>query len=172
MIDHVAVAVNSLEGSVPLYRALLGRPPDGREEVPSEAVRVAFFGRGSGRVELLEPTAEDSPVGRFLARHGAGLHHVCLRVPDLEAALLRAEESGARPIPPRIRAGAGGHRVAFLHPRETGGVLLELSEDPAAEAGDESPTDTNYEIRADMGDEPRASAREPRADPDDEPSDS
>ena len=128
MIDHIGIAVHSIEESVPLYRAILGHGPDGRESVPSERVDVAFFGRGRGRVELLEPTSEESPVGRFLSRRGPGIHHVCLRVKDLEEALTRAEEAGARPIPPRIRTGAGGSRVAFLHPGETGGILLELAE--------------------------------------------
>ncbi|HKK08153.1 MAG TPA: VOC family protein, partial [Gemmatimonadota bacterium] len=85
-------------------------------------------GEGAGRVELLEPTAPDTPVGRFLERHGPGLHHVCLTVPDLDGALERAREEGGEPLPPGIRTGAGGTRVAFLHPRSAGGVLLELSE--------------------------------------------
>lgn len=127
-IDHLAIAVNSLEEAVPLYALLLGRNESGREEVPSEGVRVAFFGEGPARVELLEPTDPDSPVGRFLERSGPGLHHVCLAVSDLERALARAEEAGAEAIPPRIRAGAGDRRVAFLHPEGTGGVLIELAE--------------------------------------------
>lgn len=130
-VDHIGIAVNSLEEAIPLYRALLGRPPDGRETVGAEGVRVAFFGRGSGRVELLEPTEPDSPVARFLGKRGPGVHHVCLEVPDLARALERARASGAKPIPPGVRTGAGGRRVAFLHPRTTGGVLLELSEAPA-----------------------------------------
>ncbi len=130
-IDHVGIAVNSLEDAVPLWSRILGRDPSGREEVESEGVRVAFFGEGSGRVELLEPTEPDSPVARHLDRRGPGVHHVCLRVPDLEAALERAKREGAEAIPPGVREGAGGHRVAFLHPGTTGGVLLELSEAPS-----------------------------------------
>ncbi len=127
-IDHLGIAVNSLDSSVPLYAALLGENPNGHEEVPSEGVRVAFFGEGAGRVELLEPMDDASPVAAFLARRGPGLHHVCFRVSDLEAALERAREAGASTIPPDIRSGAEGRRVAFLHPRSAGGVLIELTE--------------------------------------------
>ena len=127
-IDHLGIAVNSLDASVPLYAALLGENPNGREEVPSEGVRVAFFGAGPGRIELLEPMDDDSPIAAFLERHGPGLHHVWLRVTDLEAALERAREAGAAVIPPDIRSGAEGRRVGFLHPRSAGGVLIELAE--------------------------------------------
>lgn len=127
-LDHLAIAVRSLEDAAPFWAALLGRNEDGREEVPGEGVRVAFFGEGEGRIELLEPTDPDGAVGRYLERSGPGLHHVCLAVPDLDAALERAGEAGAEPVPPRIRRGAGGRRVAFLHPSSTGGVLLELAE--------------------------------------------
>ncbi len=132
IIDHVGIAVNSLADAVPLYAALLGLEPTGEESVPSEEVRVAFFGRGPGRVELIEPTSERSPVARFLARHGAGIHHICLQVADLESALARGGEVGGETIPPEIRVGAGGKRVAFLHPRSTGGVLIELVESRSA----------------------------------------
>lgn len=134
-VDHVGIAVPSLREAVPLYTALLGRAPDGTEEVPSEGVRVAFFGRGPGRVELLESAGAESPIARFLERHGPGLHHLCLTVPDLERAVERAVSAGAEPIPPALRRGAGGARVAFLHPRSSGGVLLELRE---AAAGSEN----------------------------------
>lgn len=127
-IDHVGIAVRSLEEAVPLWRALLGDPPSGWEPVPAEGVRVAFFGEGAGRIELLEPTDPESPVGRFIERRGEGIHHVCLAVEDLDGALDRAREAGLEPIDPGVRRGAGGHRVAFFHPRDTGGVLVELSE--------------------------------------------
>lgn len=132
-LDHLAIAVRSLDESSPFWAALLGRDEAGREEVPSEGVRVAFFGEGSGRVELLEPTDPDSAVGRYLESRGPGLHHVCLAVADLEAALERAEGAGAEPIPPRIRRGAGGRRVAFLRPSSADGVLVELSERPESD---------------------------------------
>lgn len=135
-LDHLAIAVRSLDESSPFWAALLGRDESGREEVASEGVRVAFFGEGSGRIELLEPTDPDSAVGRYLESRGPGLHHVCFDVDDLEAALERAEEAGAEPVPPGIRTGAGGRRVAFLRPSSADGVLVELSERrerPAAE---------------------------------------
>lgn len=128
IIDHLGIAVNSLEASIPLYAALLGENPGGLEEVPAERVRVAFFGQGPGRVELLEPTGQESPIAAFLSRRGPGLHHVCLRVTDVEAALARAAAAGATVVPPGIRTGAEGRRVAFLHPRSAGGVLIELTE--------------------------------------------
>lgn len=127
-IDHIGIAVNSLAEAIPTYSALLGCNVSGTEEVPSEGVRVAFFGEGEGRIELLEATGPDSPIARFLERRGPGVHHVCLAVPDLEAALEEAEDAAVEVLEPRIREGAGGHRVAFLHPKTTAGVLIELSE--------------------------------------------
>jgi methylmalonyl-CoA/ethylmalonyl-CoA epimerase len=127
-IDHIGIAVNSLESAVPVYRDLLGVNPVGRESVPSEGVEVAFFGRGPGRVELLEPTDPDSPVAGFLHKRGPGLHHICFSVTDLEATLDRLAGTGITPIPPGVRRGSGGHAVAFLHPRDMDGVLVELSE--------------------------------------------
>lgn len=126
-IDHIGIAVNSLEAAIPVFRALLGENTTGRESVPSEEVDIAFFGTGPGRVELLEGHGPSSPVSRFVARRGPGLHHVCFSVPDLPAAIARLAESGVHPIPPGIRRGAGGSEVAFLHPRDCGGVLVELS---------------------------------------------
>jgi methylmalonyl-CoA/ethylmalonyl-CoA epimerase len=133
IIDHVGIAVNSLDRDLPVYEAMLGAPPTGVEEIASESVRVAFFGAGAGRVELLEPTDSESPIARFLARRGPGIHHVCLQVPDLDDALERATGAGAEIIPPGLRVGAGGRRVAFLHPRSTGGVLIELTEVDSSE---------------------------------------
>jgi len=127
-IDHIGIAVKSLSEAIPIWTAILGLNVSGEEEVPAEKVRVAFFGEGPGRVELLEPTDPDSPIARHLDRRGPGVHHVCLAVSDLEAALESAEAAGLEALPPRIRPGAGGHRVAFFHPRTTGGVLIELSE--------------------------------------------
>lgn len=129
-IDHIGIAVNSLEEAVPAFSALLGSNVSGREEVPSEGVRVAFFGTDAGRIELLEATGPESPVARFLARRGEGVHHVCLAVADIDEALGRAEDAGLEVLPPRIREGAGGRRVAFLHPKSAARVLIELSEAP------------------------------------------
>ena len=130
IIDHVGIAVNSLREAVPQWSAILGRPPSGEETVPSEGIRATFFGEGAGRIELLAPLTPESPIARFLDRRGPGIHHVCVRVDDLEVALARAEAAGAEAIPPRIRLGAGGARIAFLHPRSLKGVLLEMREDP------------------------------------------
>lgn len=141
-IDHVGIAVNSLADAVPAFRALLGINVSGTEEVPSEGVRVAFFGEGAGRLELLEATGPESPIARFLERRGPGVHHVCLAVADLDAALSRAESEGLTVLEPRIRTGAGGHRVAFLHPRGTAGVLVEMAEAGSGEvAGPREATD-------------------------------
>lgn len=131
-VDHVGIAVPALEDAEPLFRALLDAEPDGREEVEDEGVRVSFFGEAGGRVELLEPTDPDAPVGRFLERRGGGVHHLCLRVRELEPALRRAREAGAEVVPPGVREGAGDRRVAFLHPGSTGGVLIELAETTGA----------------------------------------
>jgi methylmalonyl-CoA/ethylmalonyl-CoA epimerase len=127
-IDHLGIAVNSLKASVPLYAALLGENPEAQEDVPSEGVRIAFFGTGTGRIELLESTREDSAIAAFLARRGPGLHHVCIVVVDLDEALRRARGAGADVLPPGVRIGAEERRVAFLHPRTAGGVLIELAE--------------------------------------------
>ncbi len=127
-IDHLGIAVNSLKASVPLYAALLGENPEAQEDVPSEGVRIAFFGTGTGRIELLESTREDSAIAAFLARRGPGLHHVCIVVVDLDEALRRARGAGADVLPPDVQIGAKGRRVAFLHPRTAGGVLIELAE--------------------------------------------
>ena len=125
-IDHIGIAVNSLLAAIPVFEAMLGENPAGRETVPSEQVEVVFFGHGPGRLELLEPCGPDSPLARFLERRGEGLHHVCFRAPDLREALGRLAESGISPIPPGIRPGAEDRQVAFLHPRDCGGVLVEL----------------------------------------------
>ncbi len=127
-LEHVAIAVEDLEAAVAIYNAVLGRPAAGRETVESEQVRIAFFDLGDARLELLEPTAADSPVGRFLEGRGPGLHHIALEVGDIEAALERCRAAGLAPIAEAPRPGAGGRRVAFIHPAGTGGVLLELCE--------------------------------------------
>ena len=127
-VDHLGIAVTRLSERLPFWVDALGLTLEGRERVPSEGVEVAFLPVGESRLELLEPTAPDSPVVRHLERRGEGLHHVTLGVDDLDATLRRLVERGVEVIGGGARAGAGGHRVAFLHPRSTGGVLLELSE--------------------------------------------
>ncbi len=132
-IDHIGIAVNSLAKAVPAFSAILGRNPSDEQEVPSEHVRVVFFGDPPGRVELLEAMDEHSPVARHIARRGPGVHHICFTTPELESALQRAEAEGLEVIEPRIRIGADGKRIAFFHPRSTSGVLIELVEQDSKE---------------------------------------
>ncbi len=127
-LDHVGIAVHSLDESLPLFESITGGKGYGREAVESQGVEIAFVGSGAGRVELLAPTRDDSPVGKFLAKRGPGMHHVCYRVPDVAAALAGFEREGYSLIDREPRTGGHGHRVAFLHPRSTGGVLVELVE--------------------------------------------
>ncbi len=128
-IDHLGIAVRSLEEALRFYRDTLGLPVAAIEEVPHAKVRVAMLPAGESRLELLEATAEDSPIARFLARRGPGLHHVALRVPDLPAAVERLKAAGVRLVSDQIERGAGGHRYIFVHPSSAGGVLVELVEE-------------------------------------------
>ena len=134
-IDHIGVAVASIEAALKFWRDTLGATAGAPEEVPSEGVRVVFLPLGETRIELLEPLGPSSPIARFLEKRGEGIHHVCVRVADLEASVAALKRGGAEVIPPDIRRGAGGRRIAFVHPRSTGGVLLELKEVPPSTAG-------------------------------------
>jgi methylmalonyl-CoA/ethylmalonyl-CoA epimerase len=125
-VDHLGIAVRDLDAAVRAYRAL-GFEVESVHDVPTEKVRAAFLPVGESRLELLEPTAADSAIGRFLEKR-SGLHHVCLLVADIEAALAELKAAGVELIDERPRPGAGGSRVAFLHPRAGAGVLLELKE--------------------------------------------
>ncbi|MFP3960521.1 MAG: methylmalonyl-CoA epimerase [Spirochaetaceae bacterium] len=127
-VDHVGIAVEDLEAASKVYSELLGIERQGVEEVAEQKVRVAFFPLGESEIELLEPTTEDSPIAGFIAKRGPGIHHMAVRVDDLPAALERARKAGMRLIDEEPRAGAGGARIAFVHPASTGGVLLELCE--------------------------------------------
>ncbi|PYQ16001.1 MAG: methylmalonyl-CoA epimerase [Acidobacteria bacterium] len=129
-IDHLGIAVPSLADAVAAYETL-GFAVETREEVPSEKVRVAFLPVGDSRLELLEPTEPGSPIGRFLQKR-SGLHHVCVLVEDIDAALAELRARGVPLIDEVPRPGAGGSRVAFLHPRAAGGVLLELKQKGSA----------------------------------------
>ena len=129
-LDHVGIAVKSLAERVPLYRDLLGVTLAREEEVPTERVRVAFLGDGETHVELLEPIDGQGPIGQFLAKRGEGVHHLCFEVDDIEAALARLRAEGMTLVGEAPRPGAGGCRVAFVHPKSTGGVLIEISEKP------------------------------------------
>jgi methylmalonyl-CoA/ethylmalonyl-CoA epimerase len=124
-IHHIGIAVESIQASAPVYELLSGDRCSPVEEIGSQGVRVAFV----GQVELLEPTGPESTVARFLARRGPGLHHLAYHVSDLPGELARLSGQGMELIDREPRAGAGGHQVAFLHPRSTGGILVELVQD-------------------------------------------
>ena len=129
-LDHVAIAVKDLEQAIAVYRDLLGLELTHVEEVPEQQVRTAIFGEGMGRVELISPTVKDSGVARFLEKRGEGLHHICIEVDDIEAAMAALRAKGAPLIDQVPKPGAGGARVAFIHPKGTNGVLTELRQGP------------------------------------------
>jgi methylmalonyl-CoA epimerase len=129
-LDHLGIAVESLEQGAALYEAL-GLEVGGIEVVASQGVRVGVVEVGESRIELLEPHGEGSPIATFLASRGPGMHHVCLSVPDLRAAMQRLRSAGLRLLQDEPVPGAHGALVCFVHPRSAGGVLLELSQ-PAA----------------------------------------
>lgn len=128
-IHHLGIAVPSLRQAVEAFQKLLGRAPDSEEVVEDQQVRVATFRVGETRIELLEATAPDSAVGRFIAKGGHGIHHLTLSVSDLSEKLGELERSGFRLIDRQPRIGAGNARIAFLHPSSTAGVLIELVEE-------------------------------------------
>ena len=130
-LDHLGIAVADSEGALRFWRDALGLQVAHEEEVASEKVKVTMLPAGESRVELLEPLPGDGgPVGAYLEKRGGGIHHVCVRVPDIRAALARLESAGAQVVGEAPRQGAGGCLVAFVHPKSTGGVLLELSQAP------------------------------------------
>ena len=132
LIDHVGVAVEDLDSALALYQGTFGMPVAHRETVSDQGVEAVLLDVGDCHVELLRPLGEDTPVGKFLARRGPGLHHVAYRVDDIDAALARFREQGVELIDREPRTGIRASRVAFLHPRATGGVLTEIVE-PAAD---------------------------------------
>ena len=125
-VAHVGIAVSSIAAALPFYRDILGFVPDPPET--ADGATIVSLAAGDVRVELLEPQTPDGPVARFLARRGPGIHHICYRVPDLDAALARCRAAGYQLIDEAPRIGARGRRIAFLHPKATAGVLLELTE--------------------------------------------
>ena len=131
-IDHIGVATDDLEGALALYEKTLGMPLAHRETVESQGVEAALLDVGENHVELLRPLGQETPVGRFLARRGPGLHHVAYQVADVAAALAALAERGLRLIDEQPRTGIRGSRVAFLHPAASGGVLTEIVQ-PAEE---------------------------------------
>lgn len=127
-IDHLGIAVKSLAQAKKFYQNL-GLSPMEDETVESEKVRLSMVPVGESRIELLEPLSDESPIAKFLAKRGEGLHHVALNVEDLSATVERLKASGTRLISDEIKVGAGGHLYVFVHPSSSGGVLLELVED-------------------------------------------
>ena len=126
-IDHLGIAVKSLAAAKAIYQKL-GMTISSEELVEAEQVRVVMVPVGEARLELLEPTSENSVIAKFIAKRGEGLHHVSLRVPDLTSAVARLKKDGVRLVSEGIKVGAGGHRYVFVHPSSAGGVLLELVE--------------------------------------------
>lgn len=125
-IDHLGIAVRSLDESVKYYEAALGLKCEHREEVPSQKVRTAFFSVGDTHIELLEPTSDDSPIAKFLAKNGEGIHHVAFGTSNITEQLAGAKSAGVQLIHETPIDGAGGKLVAFLHPKSTHGVLTEF----------------------------------------------
>ena len=127
-IDHIGIATNGIKEAAAAYRDALGIQVTETEEVSGQQVRVAMLPIGESRIELLEATSADSPISKFLAKRGPGIHHIALRVEDIRARLADLKSKGARLIDEEPRTGAGGCLVAFIHPSSTGGVLIELVE--------------------------------------------
>lgn len=125
-IAHLGIAVQDIPTALRFYRDVLGMTPRGTDE--SDGARIVHLDFGGSEVELLEPTSPDTPIGRFLAKRGPGIHHVCYRVPDLDAALAACRDQGYTLIDDQPRLGAGGCRIAFVHPKATDGILIELTE--------------------------------------------
>jgi methylmalonyl-CoA/ethylmalonyl-CoA epimerase len=129
-VDHLGIAVTSLAEGKALYGGTMGLRLLFEEEVPTERVRVAGYDGGGVRIELLESTDPSGPIAKFLEKRGPGIHHVCYRVDDIVAVLASLKARGIQPLGDAPRPGAGGCRVAFLHPKDAGGVLVELSQHP------------------------------------------
>ena len=126
-IDHLGIAVKSVAAAKGFYETL-GLAVSAVETVPAEMVNLVMASVGESRLELLEPTSDDSAIAKFLAKRGEGLHHVALQVPDLAAVVTRLKKDGVRLVSEEIKVGAGGHRYVFVHPSSAGGVLVELVE--------------------------------------------
>lgn len=127
-IDHLGVAVNSIDDGKNFWRDILGLEFEGVETVHEQKVNTGFFPVGESEVELLESTSPDGPIAKYLEKRGEGIQHIAFRVPNLEEALQELKEKGVRLIDEKPRHGAGGAKIAFLHPKATGGVLVELCE--------------------------------------------
>ena len=125
-IEHIGIAVISLESSIPYYETLLGTKCYATEEVADQKVKTAFFRVGETKIELLEPTDPESPIGKFLEKKGPGIHHLAFAVDDVNIALRQAQDAGIQLIDKQSRKGAEGLKIGFLHPKSTFGVLTEL----------------------------------------------
>ncbi|PKL25346.1 MAG: methylmalonyl-CoA epimerase [Spirochaetae bacterium HGW-Spirochaetae-3] len=125
-LDHIGIAVSNLEETLKVYTDLLGMKLHGTETVEEQKVKTAFLPIGESEIELLETTAPDGPIGKFIEAKGQGIQHIAFKVDDIEAALAELKSKGVRLIDEKPRYGAGGARIAFLHPKATGGVLIEL----------------------------------------------
>ncbi len=133
-IDHLGIAVRSLDESIKYYEDVLGLICEGREEVESQMVRTAFFAAGDVHIELLEPTSDESPIAKFLEKNGPGIHHIAFATDDITGQLAQAKDKGARLIHEVPFAGAGDKLVAFLHPKSTFGVLTEFCQPAGSHA--------------------------------------
>jgi len=127
-INHIGIAVQSLAATIPFYRDSLGMSLLGIEEVAEQKVKVAMLQVGESKIELLEPTADDSPISKFLEKNGPGIHHLAYEVADIETAIAKLKGCGVRMIDETPRNGAHGTRIAFVHPKSSNGVLTELCE--------------------------------------------
>jgi methylmalonyl-CoA/ethylmalonyl-CoA epimerase len=127
-IQHIAIAVRDIEQAKQLYAGVFGASVSETTDVPDQKVRICFIELSNTRFELISPLSGNQSLSRFLDKHGESLHHICLGVTDLAAELARLKQQGARLIDEQPRVGAGGHKIAFIHPESTGGVLIELEE--------------------------------------------
>ena len=130
-IEHIGIAVKSLKESNVLFEKLFGNPPYKEEEVKSEGVKTSFFQVGASKIELLEATSPDSPIAKFIEKKGEGIHHMAFEVDDIDAEIKRLSERGFNLIHTEAKDGADNKRIAFLHPKSTNGVLIELCQEKA-----------------------------------------
>jgi methylmalonyl-CoA epimerase len=131
-IDHIAIVVQDLDAALGVYHDVLGLPLERVEEVPAEKVKVAFLPlpKGDGEVELVQPTADDTGIARYLAKRGEGMHHICFEVDDIQAAMAKMAASGLQVLEEKPRVGSQGQKYVFIHPKTAHGVLIELYERP------------------------------------------
>jgi methylmalonyl-CoA/ethylmalonyl-CoA epimerase len=131
-IDHIAIVVQDLDAALRVYHDVLGLPLERVEEVPAEKVKVAFLPlpKGDGEVELVQPTADDTGIARYLAKRGEGMHHICFEVADIQAAMAKMAASGLQVLEEEPRVGSQGQKYVFIHPKTAHGVLIELYERP------------------------------------------